>query len=318
MSTRRAGALCLTFVALAAAFSPRPVAASDYGTYRQDYAGEEATRLINGERAFHGLPRLATDKVLATKARDGAIACPNATSKVMLGRARDIATSGVFSHGLELCGRNADGSYRYSVVDAMYAWGYNTYRGEILAWNTYPVTAAVYHYGCALDGSGCSRSRTTVTPAYVAAAMSGWMRSGPHRALVLGTYDRVGCGSWESSTGVRYFSCLFSLGGPNPREVTRPTVSSVTGRGTTVSGVVSFYATVADDFRLSDGWAKLDGRVVSAFAFSLDVRSARPSVTIDTRRLANGQHTLVWRARDVASLKSTLTSGTVSFTVRNP
>jgi uncharacterized protein YkwD len=291
--------------------------ATEYTTFRQDYAGEEATRLINGERAIHGLPALATDRDLATKARDGSVACPNDTTKVAAGRARDEAVSGVFTHGLRLCGTNPDGSYRYTVIDAMYAWGYNTYRGEIIAWNTYPVSAVLYHYGCTLSGTGCSTTRTTWTQATVAAAMSGWMRSSGHRPLILGNYDRIGCGAWRTTSGVTYFSCLFSLGGPDRRDLTNPTISSMTGRGATVSGVVTFSATVADNFRLSDGWTFLDGRVANQYAFGLNTTTARVSLTVDTRGLSNGTHTIVWRVRDVGTRASPVAAGTVTFTVRN-
>jgi hypothetical protein len=318
MSPRRLPALVLALLALLAPIGVGRAVATDYTTFRGDYAGEEATRLINGERAFHGLRSLVTDRVLVTKARDGSIACPNDGSKVMAGRARDIAASGVFDHGLRLCGTRSDGSYRYTVIDAMYAWGYNTYRGEILAWNNYPVSASTYRYGCSLTGTGCSSTKTTTTTASVGAAMSAWMRSSGHRPLILGNYDRVGCGAWQNSSGVKYYSCLFSLGGPDRRDLTRPTVSSVTGRGATVSGSVTFAATVGDDFRLSDGWVKLDGRIVKRFAFSFNIRSYRAYLTIDTRRLANGTHTLLWRSRDVGTRTSTTTSGTVTFTVRNP
>ncbi|HEU4572994.1 MAG TPA: CAP domain-containing protein [Candidatus Limnocylindrales bacterium] len=318
----RRSPLLLTLAALAAlagaTVGARPAAAADYTAFHQDYAGEEATRIINGERAIHGLRALATDRVLAAKARDGGIACPNDGSKVAAGRARDIAASGVFTHGLRLCGVRSDGSYRYTVIDAMYAWGYNTYRGEILAWNTYPTSATLYHYGCRLDGTGCSATRTTWTTASAAAAMSGWMRSSGHRSLVLGNYDRVGCGAWQSPGGVRYYSCLFSLGGPDRRDLTNPTVSLVTGKGATVSGVVTFAATFGDNYRLSDGWVQLDGRNVRGFAFDVDVRSYRAAVSIDTRRLANGTHRLAWRVRDVGARASAVSSGVVDFTVRNP
>ncbi|HEY3524318.1 MAG TPA: hypothetical protein VGK63_11505 [Candidatus Limnocylindrales bacterium] len=317
MSPLRFAPLVLALAAIVLPATTPPAAAGDYTTFRSDFSAEELVRLINGERRMHGLHRLRTDRLLATKSRNGAVACPNDGSKVAYGRAHDLAVSGVFDHGLRLCGVRSDGTYRYTVIDAMYDWGYNTYRGEIIAWNTYGLSPVSYHYGCSLSGTGCSATRKTTTTASVAAAMSAWMRSSGHRPLILGDYDRVGCGAWETDGDVRYYSCLFSLGGPGQRDLTRPTVSSVSGRDATVSGTATFSATFGDDFRLADGWARLDGRRVSQVAFDLDVRSHRSSVSIDTTNLANGWHTLVWRARDVATHRSVRRSGKVTFRVHN-
>ncbi|HEU4672719.1 MAG TPA: hypothetical protein VFS32_07465 [Candidatus Limnocylindrales bacterium] len=317
MSPLRLAPLLLAVVALLLPSTTPSATAGDYTTFRSDFSAEELVRLINGERHVHGLRRLKTDRVLATKSRNGAVACPNDEAKVAYGRAHDLAVSGVFDHGLRLCGVRSDGTYRYTVIDAMYDWGYNTYRGEIIAWNTYGLSRVSYHYGCSLSGTRCSATRKTTTTASVAAAMSAWMRSSGHRPLILGGYNRVGCGAWETDGGVRYYSCLFSLGGPGGRDLTRPTVSSVTGRDSRVSGTVTFSATFGDDFRLADGWARLDGKRISQVAFDLNVRSHRSSVTIDTTRLANGWHTLVWRTRDVATHRSVRRSGKVLFLVRN-
>jgi hypothetical protein len=171
-----------------------------------DAQAAELVRLINGERAYAGKPALRLDRFLASKARDGAIWCPNDASLVMAGRAKDIALYGPMSHNLRLCSQ-------YSVTAAMKTWGYAGGRGEILAMNSgYGTGSVTYAYGCSPSVADCPGPETS-TYNTTAHAMAGWMRSSGHYAVIVGGYDRVGCGGWVSSSGGYYYSCLFSLGG---------------------------------------------------------------------------------------------------------
>jgi uncharacterized protein YkwD len=187
-----------------------------------DAQASELVRLINGERAYLGKPALRLDRFLASKARDGSIWCPNDASLVMAGRAKDIALFGPMVHSLRLC-------TKYSVVDAMKTWGYKGGRGEILAMNGgYGTDTITYTYGCSPSVTPCPGADTT-TYSTTAHAMMGWMRSSGHYAVIVGSYDRVGCGGWVSSSGAFYYSCLFSMGGSpvaTPKPTPKPTAKA--------------------------------------------------------------------------------------------
>jgi uncharacterized protein YkwD len=103
-----------------------PVAASG-ASFNPDTAASELMRLLNGERTTHGLPALEVDPFLAWVARDGPVACPDG-SGTMEGRAKDMAVNNYFSHALRLCPTA-------NALDAMRAWGYASYLGEIIAVN---------------------------------------------------------------------------------------------------------------------------------------------------------------------------------------
>jgi uncharacterized protein YkwD len=185
-----------------------------------DAQASELVRLINGERAYRGKSTLGLDKYLASKARDGSVWCPNDSSKVMTGRARDIAVSGYFSHNLRLCPR-------YTIIDAMATWGYTRGRGEILTYNSGLGTGTkTYTYGCSPSVTTCP-GPTTPTYSTTVRAMAGWMSSSVHYSIILGSYDRVGCGAWVGSNGTYYYACLFAMGGspittPKPAATPEP------------------------------------------------------------------------------------------------
>ena len=290
-----------------------PVVAATPGlTFSADYSSAELVRLINGERVFHGLPTLSVDELLSSKARDGALACPGDPSLVMSGRAKDMALNEVFSHNLRLCPKN-------TVLDLFNSWGYNTYRGEIIAWNNYPVANTTYYYGCSLAGTDCSSTKRTTTSGTVAASMIGYMKSSGHRTIILGKYDRVGCGSWfDPVSGKNTSACLFSLGGPEHRDLVPPTVASLSGNARIISSPAAFTAALHDAWRLSSGRVTLDGTVIAFWPFNLNVSTYRASVRIDPSSLAVGRHTLTWRATDGANRTSSATGASVTFTVARP
>jgi hypothetical protein len=165
-------------------------------------------RLINGERAFLGKRALKVDTYLASKARDGAISCPNNSSLVMQGRAKDFATYGYpsNSHLLRLC-------TKYTALDAMKLWGYNTYRGEVTAVNGgFGTGAHEYTFGCSPTNRTCTGSTTTASYTAVRTVYN-WVSSATHYAVIVGNYDRIGCGTWVGSNGAFFYDCLVSLGG---------------------------------------------------------------------------------------------------------
>lgn len=173
-----------------------------------DAQANELVRLINGERAYLGKAPLRTDSFLALKARDGAVACPNDASKVMPGRAKDFAVYGFGAnvHLLRLCPT-------YTSMDAMKGWGYNGARGEIAALNGgYGTSKVGYNYGCTPSVRSCPGSATS-TYSTTAHAMSNWTSSSSHYAIIIGSYDRVGCGAWIGSNGAYYYDCMMSRGG---------------------------------------------------------------------------------------------------------
>lgn len=178
--------------------------------------------MLNIERVEAGLQALSIDIVLADKVRDGAIDCPTDPSLVMEGRAKDLAVYGWVEanpHYLRLCPAE-------SSLDAMYAWGYAVPRGEILGFNAaydssnpgVNTDPAWYPSDCGAPDYPACQFATYQT---VSTAATGFMEDPPHRAIVLGAYDRFACGAWIApegapEPGAYYYACMFALGGPNP------------------------------------------------------------------------------------------------------
>ena len=191
----------------------------------------ELVRLINGERAHFGKAPLRTDSFLAIKARDGAVACPNDATKVMPGRAKDFAVYGfgANAHLLRLCPT-------YTSMDAMKAWGYNTPRGEITALNGgYGNGKVAYSYGCTPSVRACPGAATS-TYSTTAHAMANWTSSPTHYSIIVGSYDRIGCGAWIGSNGAYYYDCMASRGGrivPKSRPAAAGNQAAATQAGAT-------------------------------------------------------------------------------------
>jgi hypothetical protein len=216
-------AIALSAAVFALATSAQPVMASGAA----DAQASDLYRLINGERAYLGKSAMRVDTYLAGKARDGAIACPNNASRVMYGRAKDFAVYGYpsNSHLLRLC-------TQYTALDAMAKWGYNTYRGEVTAVNGgYGTVDHSYTFGCSPTVRTCKGSTTTAS--YTAGiTMRDWMGSSTHYAVLMGNYDRMGCGVWVGSNGAFFYDCLVSKGGrtgsSSSRATTRPATPVLT------------------------------------------------------------------------------------------
>jgi hypothetical protein len=175
-----------------------------------DAQASELVRLINGARAANGKAALSVDIFLASKARDGAIPCPDDAAAAISGRAHDFAAYGTMSHYLRQCGA---GSYTLSsktmVSMLQTAWGYGSV-GEI------DLVNGGYGNGAYLYSVAGSRSTyMTWTYSTTGHGMEGWRSSSSHWNIIVGGYTHVGCGGWASG-GTYYYDCLFSKGGPTP------------------------------------------------------------------------------------------------------
>ena len=167
----------------------------------------EIVRLINGDRAAEGRPALAVDPYLAGKARDGAIPCPDDATKSIAGRALDFAAWHNMSHYLRLCQSATYALSTTSFVSVLQTWGYGSV-GEI------DLVNSGYGSGQFLYTYTGSNTWTTWTYATTGHALMGWKTSSSHWAIIMGSYDRVGCGGWSSGSAY-YYDCAFSKGGPN-------------------------------------------------------------------------------------------------------
>jgi uncharacterized protein YkwD len=318
-TTRRLAALTsagLLLISLATAAIAAPVSA----TTSSDTLGDEIMRLTNLDRQALGKSRLAIDTTLVAFARGMSWTCPN-TTLVLGGRSVDMARRDYFSHAVKSC-RKSDGSL-YSSLDIMkLRFGFATTRGENIAWNKgYSTTTSVtYGVGCpygvsGIAGSGC-KSSTTTNPS-VGVTERGWMNSTGHRANILGGWDRFGCASGTASDGGIYYTCVFSLGGPDQpvTDAVLPRVTSETGKsGNYPHGYArNFYATISDNVGLKTASVYFDGVRIKSWSFDGTTTSQRLVVNISASRMKTGYHTLVWRVHDTSGLGSVYSDGKVRY-----
>jgi len=306
-SWRRTAPIAIAAVALLGALlAPASAGAWDYSSPKIDWLSEEAMRLINLDRAGNGKSSLYADTKLINFARDLSWTCPNSSSTTIHGRARDMIDRNYFSHYIPCAGSSL------SVIDVMKSkLGYTGGRAEIIASNSYSVTSSSYAWGC--DSAGGSCNGTTSTAYSVKSAVYWWEHSSAHRAIILGDYDRFGCGMWRSSAGKNIFVCNFAKGGPNPLDTTNPVVNSATQNGHSFSqgSLIGLSATVSDNFRLAEGWVRLDavagtcnGTTINTWAYNLNVTSDTHSFTWNSSGVPKGPHVIGWRVRDVATRAS--------------
>jgi uncharacterized protein YkwD len=184
-----------------------------------DAQAGELVRLINGTRAAAGLPTIATDGLLTSLARDGAYRCGDTPYRAIAGRARDFATYKYLDHRVRNC---LTGSFSLSKVTFVSVlqndFGFGSV-GEIVAMNSgYGTAAYEYTYG------GWTTSTTATAGHAMGTSTSGWMGSSTHRAIILGGYNRVGCGAWYLNGGY-YYDCLFAIGGGHAWSRPAPTAA---------------------------------------------------------------------------------------------
>ena len=250
------------------------VRASDV-PFARDSARSEVVAIINGERKAAGLKPLTVDLLLSSRAHDASFACPGGGSTP--GRARDIAEHNGLNHELSGCpGR--------SILDAMPAWAYRGLTGEILAYNYESSDLVTYRFGCRPGSTGfdCGGGGATLEVSRTAAtAIRQWVDSPTHHDIMLGAYDRFGCGAWAGAgttrygTGGAYYACVFAKGGPANRLDTR--APAVKGVGVVADGTVAGAGTAAG----TTGAASL-GRTGSAAQQAAATVPAGTAVTISS------------------------------------
>ena len=184
-----------------------------------DAQATEFVRLMNGARAAEGKPALKVDPFLASKVRDGAIPCPDDASDSIAGRAKDFAAYNEMSHQLRLCNAASyklSGTLFVSVLQS--AWAY---------WNVGEIDLDNGGYGDGAFLYTYSGSKTWQTWTYSTTGhgMMGWQSSKSHWDIIMGRYDRVGCGGWASGS-TYYYDCAFSEGGSSPDGLRSPPTSS--------------------------------------------------------------------------------------------
>ena len=193
----RVTTLAISVLTVLAFAAPTATATSYVGPLQRDYIREEVLRLVNGERAYKGTNTVKLDTFLAAKAQDSPIRCPNDSTKLNQGRAQSIAAQNIIPapHPLPLC-------KSYNVLNVFPYWNYGTaYRSEILAVNTQDFSLRRYDYGCPIGSQlTCGHSSYTYAPFTAAQAVRMWMNSDSHRAKMLGSALRGGCGVWQGGT----------------------------------------------------------------------------------------------------------------------
>jgi uncharacterized protein YkwD len=221
---------------LLAAGTAVPARAAD-APFARDSARAEIVSLINGERVAAGLKPLTVDLLLANRAHDASFACPGGGRTP--GRALDIAAHAGLTHILSGCPG-------LEIPDVMPAWGYRGATGEILAYNYESSEMVTYHFGCppgAKEFDCASSAAATQVSRTAATALRQWTDSPRHHAIMLGGYDRFGCGAasgtatTEYGTGGQFYACVFAKGGPASRLDTR--APSVKGVGLAADGTVA-------------------------------------------------------------------------------
>jgi uncharacterized protein YkwD len=326
-------ALAAAFL-LSLAIGPAAAIAASNAPLARDSARSEVVALINGERRAAGLKPLTVDLLLSSRAHDASFACPDGGSTP--GRARDNAEHNGLDHQLSGCPG-------HTILDAMPAWGYRGLTGEILAYNYESSDLVAYHFGCppGSTGFGCGAEGATLEVSQTAAtALRQWVDSPTHHAIMLGAYDRFGCGAWSGTgttqygTGGAFYACVFAKGGPASRLDTR--APSVKGVGLAADGTmagaaaqqaaatvpagttVTVSSTVADTDALGRvaGWqVAVDGRIVVNVLGSGRIDAGRGSVRVEaavsTACLAPGSHAVTIRARDMAGRWSATSTATL-------
>jgi len=300
-----AAALALVLLLSAGPASAQPVSA----TAAPD-AGAELMRLTNLDRLALGYPALAEDPTLAALAADRSFICPSGLQPA--GRALDMAQRGYFDHAIPGCA--AAGTPAVMLLDLLPALGYNTFRAENIGWNAgYGTGTVSYTPGCSLQASACQGVGTPST-ADVAAVEQAFLLDPEHRAIVLGTYDRFGCGAARTAGGTLYVACLFSLGGPSATATATlasdpapPVFTQVLYTPSVVASFRSheFAVLVRDETGLGTLAFAFDGRTLARW--TLTGRSTGRYEMVPAALLRPGVHILRWTLTDTAGNRAVMT-----------
>ncbi len=302
-------ALATTVALTMASFAVAPHSAQATSASVSTAAGSEIMRLTNLDRTAEGLAALAVDPTLVALATDRPFRCPSGLEPA--GRSLDMALRDYLDHVMPGC--SVPGGAGVTLIDLLPGLGYDTSRGENIAWNSgYGTGPATYAPGCGPDGTAC-RGVPTASIADVAAAQRAFMSSSVHRANILGAYDRFGCGAARTGAGALYVTCLFSRGGP-----ALATAASVVAApaGPVFARVLYTPATVArlhgHEFavvvRSTAGLRSLtmtfDGRTLGRW--TLSGHSTGRYEIVPARLLPAGSHTIVWTLTDISGRRSVL------------
>jgi hypothetical protein len=273
-------------------------------------AGAELMRLTNLDRLALGYPALAEDSTLIGLASDRPFTCPSGLQPA--GRALDMAQRGYFEHAIPGCA--TAGAPSVTLLDLLPALGYKTLRAENIGWNAGYGTAAVsYTPACDLQGPACP-GVATPSIANIAAVEQAFLLHPEHRAIVLGAYDRFGCGAARTASATLYVACLFSRGGPSASTAatftsdrTTPVFTRVLDTPSVVASSRSheFAVLVRDETGLGTLALAFDGQVLARW--TLTGRSTGRYVIVPASRLRPGAHILRWALRDSSGNRMVLT-----------
>lgn len=296
----RAAVLALAMLP-AVLLSAHPASAQGASATASADAGAELMRLTNLDRRALGYPALAEDPTLVALASDRPFTCPSGLQPA--GRAFDMAQRGYFDHAIPGCA--AAGTPAVTLLDLLPALGYNTFRAENIGWNAgYGTGAVSYTPACDLQAPACP-GVATPSIADVAAVEQAFLLDPEHRAIILGAYDRFGCGAARTAGGVLYVACLFSRGGPSTiaaatlaSDRTTPVFTRVLDTPSVVASLRSheFAVLVRDETGLGTLAFAFDGRMLARW--TLTGRSTGRYVIVPASRLRPGAHILRWTLTD--------------------
>lgn len=290
--------------------SARPASAQGASATASPDAGAELMRLTNLDRLALGYPALAEDPTLLALAADRPLTCPSGLQPA--GRALDMAQRDYFDHAIPGCA--TAGTPSVTLLDLLPALGYRNVRAENIGWNAgYGTGAVTYAPGCSQQASACV-GIATPSIADVAAVEQAFLLHPEHRAIVLGAYDRFGCGAARTAGGTLYVACLFSRGGTSSTAAatfasdrTSPVFTRVLDTPSVVASFRSheFAVLVRDETSLGTLAFALDGHVLKRW--TLTGRSTGRYVIVPASLLRPGVHSLRWTLTDAAGNRVVLT-----------
>jgi hypothetical protein len=305
----RAALLALAMLPLLL-LSAGPASAEGASATAYSDAGVELMRLTNLDRLALGYPALAEDPTLVALATDRPLTCPSGLQPA--GRALDLAQRGYFDHAIPGCATG--GTPSMTLLDLLPDLGYKTFRAENIGWNEGYGTATVpYTPGCDLQAPACP-GVATPSIADIAAVEQAFLLHPEHRAIILGAYDRFGCGAARTAGGTLYVACLFSRGGPSTtaaatfaNDRTAPVFTRVLDTPSVVASFRSheFAVLVRDETGLGTLAFVFDGQVLARWA--LTGRSTGRYVVVPASRMRPGPHSLRWTLTDATGNRVVLT-----------
>jgi hypothetical protein len=290
--------------------SAGPASAQGASATASPDAGAELMRLTNLDRLALGHPALAEDPTLAALATDRPFTCPSGLQPA--GRALDLAQRLYFDHAIPGCA--TAGTSSVTLLDLLPGLGYRNVRAENIGWNAgYGSAMVPYTLGCSKPASACA-GVATPSIADIAAVEQAFLLHPEHRAIILGAYDRFGCGAARTASGTLLVACLFSRGGPSATAAATSTTDRTSPAFTRVlytppvvasSRSHEFAVLVRDETGLGTLAFAFDGHVLARW--TLTGHSTGRYVIVPAWRLRPGVHILRWTLTDVTGNRAVLT-----------